>query len=76
MLLCYYMFRPYKAIFRQHLFEDSNSLYANYIVFLWYAADVPAYLFDLFELRLFLCHIRCVVFCYAHQALPYVTVLI
>jgi hypothetical protein len=32
MLLCYYMFRPYKAIFRQTLVKDSNSLYAKHIV--------------------------------------------
>jgi hypothetical protein len=61
MLLCYYMFRPYKAIFRQQFFKDSNLLYANYIVFIRYAVDIPSYLFDLFELRLFLCHIRCVI---------------
>jgi hypothetical protein len=59
MLLCCYMFRPYKAIFRQRLFKDSNSLYANYIVFLRYAVDVTSYLF---VLRLFLCHTRYVVF--------------
>jgi hypothetical protein len=53
------MFRPYKAIFRQHLYKDTNSLYANYVVFLRYFVDVPSYLF---ELRLFLCHIRFVVF--------------
>jgi hypothetical protein len=52
------------------LFKDSNSLYTNHIVFLRYAVDVPSYLFDLFELWLFLCHIRCVVFKCAYQALP------
>jgi hypothetical protein len=52
------------------LFKDSNSLHANHVVFLRYAVDVPAYLFDLFELRLFLCHIRCVVFRCAYRALP------
>jgi hypothetical protein len=51
--LCCYMFRPYEAIFRQHLYKDNNSLYANRIIFLRYV-DVPSYLF---ELRLFLCHI-------------------
>jgi hypothetical protein len=50
MLLCCYMFRPYKAIFRQHLSKDSNSLYVNRIVFLRYVVDVPL---CLFELRLF-----------------------
>jgi hypothetical protein len=41
------------------LFKDSNSLNANHIVFLRYAVDVSSYLFDLFALRMFLCHIRC-----------------
>jgi hypothetical protein len=36
LLLCYYMFRLYKDIFRQDFFKDSNSLYANHIVFLRY----------------------------------------
>jgi hypothetical protein len=40
------------------------------MVFLRYAVDVPSYLFDVFELRLFLCHIRCVVFRCAYQVLP------
>jgi hypothetical protein len=40
------------------LIKDSNSLYANHIVFLRYVV-VPSYLF---ELQLFLCHIGCVVF--------------
>jgi hypothetical protein len=62
MLLCRYMFRPYKATFRQHLFKDSNSLHANHIVFLRYDVDVPSYLFDLVELWLFLCHIISIVF--------------
>jgi hypothetical protein len=37
------------------LFKDATSMYANHIrvVFLRYAVDVPSYLFDLFELRLF-----------------------
>jgi hypothetical protein len=48
------------------LFKDSNSLYANHIEFLRYVVDVPSYLF---ELRLFLCHIRCVVFRCSYQAL-------
>jgi hypothetical protein len=39
------------------LIKNSNSLYANHII-LRYVVDVPSYLF---ELRLFLCHIRCVV---------------
>jgi hypothetical protein len=43
MLLCCYIFRPYKAILRQHLFRDSNSLYANDIVFPRYIVDVPSY---------------------------------
>jgi hypothetical protein len=64
-MLCYYMFRPYKVIFGQHFFKDFNLLYANHIIFLRYAVDVPSYLFDISELRLFLCHIRC-----AYQALP------
>jgi hypothetical protein len=51
------------------LFKDSNSLHANHIVFLRYAVDVPTYRFDVFELRLFLCHIRCVVFRCAYGAL-------
>jgi hypothetical protein len=56
LLLCCYMCRPYKAIFRQHLFKDSNSLYANHIVFpiYTYIVDVPSYLF---EMRLFLCNV-------------------
>jgi hypothetical protein len=57
MYTCYYMFRPYKAIFRQRSFKDSNSLYANHIVVLRHV-DVPSYFF---ELRLFLCNISCVV---------------
>jgi hypothetical protein len=56
--LCCYMFRPYKAIFRQHSHTDTNSLYANRLVFFRYV-DISSYLF---ELRLFLCHIGCVVF--------------
>jgi hypothetical protein len=32
MMLCCYMYQPYKAIFRLHLFKDANSLYANHIV--------------------------------------------
>jgi hypothetical protein len=43
MLLCYYMFRPYKAIFRQQFFKDSNSLYAIHLVFLKYVVDVPSH---------------------------------
>jgi hypothetical protein len=58
MLLCCYMFLPYKAIFRQHLFKNFNSLYTNHIVFPRYVINVPSYLF---ELRLFLCYIGCVV---------------
>jgi hypothetical protein len=58
LLLCCYMFRPYKAIFRQHLYGDTNSLYANRIIFLRNVVDVLSYLF---EFRLFLCHIGCVV---------------
>jgi hypothetical protein len=42
LLLCCYMFRPYRAIFRQHLFKDSNSLYANHIVFPRDVVDVPS----------------------------------
>jgi hypothetical protein len=59
MLLCCYMFRPYKAIFRQHLYRDTNSLYANRIIFLRNVVDAPSFSF---EFRLFLCHIGCVVF--------------
>jgi hypothetical protein len=72
LMLCCYMFRPYKAISRQHLLKDSNSLYATHIrvVFPRYVADVPSYLFDLFELRLFLYHIRCVALRCEYQALP------
>jgi hypothetical protein len=51
MLLWCYMFRPYKVIFRKHLFKDSSSLYTNNIVLLRYAVDVPLYLFDIVELR-------------------------
>jgi low temperature requirement protein LtrA len=40
MLLCCYMFRHYKAIFRQNFFKDSNSLYASHIVFFRYVVDV------------------------------------
>jgi hypothetical protein len=56
-----HIFRPYtsKAIFRQHLYKDTNSMYANRLVFLRYVVDVPSYLF---ELQLFLCHAGCVVF--------------
>jgi hypothetical protein len=55
------------------LFKDSHSLYTNYKVFLRYAVCVPSYLF---ELWLFLCRIRCVVFRCAYQALPELMLLI
>jgi hypothetical protein len=34
--------------FQATLYKDSDSLYANHIIFLRYAVDVPTYLFDLF----------------------------
>jgi hypothetical protein len=51
------------------LFKDSNSLYANHVVFLSYAVDVPSYLFELFELQLFLCHTKCAVFRCGYQGI-------
>jgi hypothetical protein len=52
--------------FQATLYENSNSLYANHIVYLRYVVDVPLFLF---QLRLFLCYIRCVVFPCACRAL-------
>jgi hypothetical protein len=46
------MFRPYKAIFRQHFYKESNALRTNQIVFFqlrrWY------FLHIFFEMLLFL----------------------
>jgi hypothetical protein len=41
-MLCYHMFQPYKAIFRQDFFIYSNSQYANHIVYLRYIVDVSS----------------------------------
>lgn len=48
--------------------QDSNSLCSYHIV-LRFVVDVPSCLFDLSELRVFLCHIRCVVVRCAYQEL-------